>query len=161
MGEGAALTPKTGPLHEFSGLGSTVMQIGQTSSVPVNLLSTVALTNLSFTLSYPTNRFTNWVLLETNAVFGAATVQALDSSNTVFGFVTSPGQVLQGPALAGTIGFEAVSNSSAFVPMTITDVEGVKSDGSAVGNTIGLPGRVVVIGPQPCWKQSSMRTRRL
>ena len=38
-------------------IGSTVMQIGTTSSVPVNLLSTVALTNLSFTLGISSQPF--------------------------------------------------------------------------------------------------------
>src|ERR1035441_4119989 len=48
------------------GVGSTVLQIGQTSSVPVSIISTLGLTNLSFTIAYLTNRFTNWVLSAMN-----------------------------------------------------------------------------------------------
>ena len=35
------------------GLGSTVVQVKQTSSVPVSVISTVNLTNLSFTVAPP------------------------------------------------------------------------------------------------------------
>ena len=131
------------------GVGSTVMQVGTTSSVPVNLLSTVALTNLSFTLSYPTNRFNNWTLTASNAAIGSVSVQTLDPTDTRFTLGTKSGQFLQGPALVGVIGFGAVSNSSASVPLTIVNVQGTKSDGTPVGNTFGLGGRVVVVGRQP------------
>ena len=62
--------------------------------------------------------------------------------------------MLQGPALAGNIGFSAMSNSSAFVPLTIANIHGTKSDGTPVGITFGLGGRVVVIGNQPLLEAS-------
>ncbi len=130
-------------------IGSTSLQIGQTSSVPVNLLSTVALTNLNFTLAFPTNYFTNWMVAASNTVVGTTTAQMPNSSNAVIGFGMKAGQVLQGPAFAGNIGFAALSNSSAFVPLAIASIQGTKLDGTLVGNTFGLPGRVVVIGNQP------------
>jgi hypothetical protein len=129
-------------------IGSTVMQIGTTSSVPVNLLSTVAVTNLSFTLSYPTNRFNNWTLTTTNTAIGGVSVES-GPTNASFTLGTKSGQVLQGPAQVGMSGFGAMSNSSAFVPLAIGNIQGTKSDGSPVGNTIGLGGRVVVIGKEP------------
>ena len=135
-------------------IGSTVMQVGTTSSVPVNLLSTVALTNLSFTLSYPTNRFTNWTLMASNAAIDGVSVQTLGPANTFFTLGTKSGQVLQGPALAGISSFSAMSNSSAFVPLTIANIQGTKLDGSSVGNTFGLGGRVVVIGNEPLLESS-------
>ena len=135
-------------------IGSTVMQVGTTSSVPVNLLSTVALTNLSFTLSYPTNRCTNWTLTASNTAIDGASVQTLGPANTFFTLGTKSGQVLQGPALAGISSFSAMSNLSAFVPLTIANIQGTKSDGSIVGNTFGLGGRVVVIGNQPLLESS-------
>ena len=135
-------------------IGSTVMQVGTTSSVPVNLLSTVALTNLSFTLSYPTNRFTNWTLTASNTAIGGVSVQTLGPTDALFTLNTKSGEVLQGPALAGISSFSAMSNSSAFVPLTIANIQGTKSDGSPVGNTFGLGGRVVVIGNQPLLESS-------
>ena len=130
-------------------IGSTVVQIGQTSSVPVNLLSTVALTNLNFTLTFPTNRFTNWVITASNVVVGTSTLQTLTFSNLQIGFGTKSGQVMQGPAFAGNIRFGALSNSSAFVPLVISGVQGTKSDGTPVGNTFGVSGRIVVLATEP------------
>jgi hypothetical protein len=142
-------------------IGSTVMQIGTTSSVPVNLLSTVALTNLSFTLSYPTNRFNQWILTPSNAAISGVLAQTLDPADAYFNLGTTSGQVLQGPALAGIIGFGALSNTSAFVPLNIVNIQGTKSDGTPVGNTFGIGGRVVVIGPQPLLEAWMATNRRM
>jgi hypothetical protein len=135
-------------------IGSTVMQIGTTSSVPVNLLSTVAVTNLSFTLSYPSNRFNNWTLTTTNPAIGGVSVESGPTSAS-FTLGTRSGQVLQGPALIGMSGFGAMSNSSAFVPLAIANIQGTKSDGTPVGSANGLGGLVVVIGSQPLLEASS------
>jgi hypothetical protein len=131
------------------GVGSTVVQTGQSATVPVNLFTTVGLTNLSFTLVYPTNRFTNWTISATNLAVATDTAQMLGPSNTFFRLTTSGGQVLQGPTEAGSITFSALPGSSAFIPLAVTGVAGTKADGSPAGNISGLPGRVVVIGPQP------------
>jgi RHS repeat-associated protein len=131
------------------GIGSTVMQTGTTSSVPVTLISTLGLTNLSFTLPYPANRFTNWVIAASNSAIGAAIVQTIDASQTMFGLTPKSGQMLQGPALLGSLYFKALPGSSAFIPLAANNIIGTKTDGSAVGNASGAPGRVVVIGPEP------------
>ncbi|MDB6065752.1 MAG: delta-60 repeat domain protein [Pedosphaera sp.] len=131
------------------GVGSTVMQVGTTSSVPVTLLSTVGITNLTFTLAAAANRFTNWAFVSSNASIATATVQATGSSPPVFILGTHPGQTLQSPALLGTIAFTALPGGSAFVPIAATNIIGLKSDGSVVGNITGLSGRVTVIGVQP------------
>jgi hypothetical protein len=76
-------------------------------------------------------------------------VQTLDASDANFTVGTASGQVLQGPSLVGNVGFGALSNASAFVPLTIVNIQGTKSDGSRVGNTFGIGGQVVMIGSQP------------
>ena len=78
-------------------LGSTVMQINHNECVPVRLISTVGLTNLNFTLSYPVGRLTNWVLNATNTVIATGTVQNAGSGLSLVSIGTLPGQVLQGP----------------------------------------------------------------
>jgi hypothetical protein len=131
------------------GIGSTVVQIGQSACVPINLLSTVALTNLSFTLASAPDRLTNWVFTSTNTAIGFSNVQTFDPSQIVFALATKSGEALQGPSLAGQICFTAASNSSAFVPLLITNITGTKSDGAPVGNVFGLSGRVAIIGREP------------
>ena len=136
------------------GVGSTVVRIGQTGCVPLHLFSSVALSNLSWWLDHPPDRFAHWTFVPTNLVVGPATVQTLDPTHTAFSLGVPSGQVLQGPVLVGTICFEAVLNSSAFVPLIVTHVQGAKSDGTSVGNIFGLPGRVVVIGREPLLEAS-------
>jgi hypothetical protein len=142
-------------------IGSTVMQIGTTSSVPVNLLSTVAVTNLNFTVSYPSNRFTNWSFSPSNNAIGSFSAGEFDSADAVFSLQTANGQVFQGPALAGSVQFTATSNSSAFVPLIIKNIQGTKTDGFLVGSTVGVEGRVVDIGPQPLLEASMVTNARM
>ena len=58
--------------------------------------------------------------------------------------------MLHGPTNVGQLSFTALSNqSSAFVPLPIVVVTGLKPDGVPVGNWYGHPGRVVVVGNEP------------
>ena len=56
------------------------MQTGTTSSVPLTLLSSVALTNLSFTVVYPASRFTNWAVAVSNTAIGTTIVQTVNGA---------------------------------------------------------------------------------
>lgn len=131
------------------GIDSTLLQTGQHACVPVNLFSSVTLTNLSFAVACPPNRLTNWAISATNPVIGSATVKSVNGSGAIFTLSSKPGQVFQGPAVAGTICFDALPGASAFVPLTISNVAGTKPDGSPVGSAVGQPGQVVVIGREP------------
>ena len=130
------------------GVGSTVVQTGQSTGVPVNLFTTIGLTNLHFTLVYPDSRFTNWTISVTNSTIATGTVQILDSSHGLYGVAAKSGQMLQGPTVIGSILFSALPGSSAFIPLLVTNVAGTKADGSPAGNITGQPGRVVVVGSQ-------------
>ena len=131
------------------GLGSTVMQVGTTSSVPVNLITSVALSNLSFTVIYPAGRFTNWSAAVNSGAINATNVVTLNSAQTFFSFGASSNQPMQGPTNFGSLSFTAMPGNSAFVPLGISAIIGAKLDGNNVGNPSGQPGRVVVIGAQP------------
>jgi hypothetical protein len=131
------------------GVGSAVLQVGQSSGIPVNLFSTVGITNLSFSLAVPANRFTNYTITPSNSTIASATVQAVGSSPPVFTLVTQPGQTLPTSSLLGTIGFTALPGNSAFVAVAATNVLGFKSDGSGVGNVTSLAGQITVIGLHP------------
>ena len=131
------------------GIGSTVMQVGQTSSVAVTLLSTVGLTNLSWTLVCPSNRFNNFAFTFTNAEIATSMVQVLDSARTFFNLGTKPGQTLQSPSQLGSMSFTALPGHSGFLPLVAANILGTKDDGTSAGNISGQPGTVVVIGLEP------------
>ncbi len=131
-------------------VGNTVMLAGSTSSVPVRLLSTTALTNMVFTVAYPAERLTNFTLTVNSPQVVTQQLQLLGSGQVQVAFTLPASSVLYGPTNVGQLGFTAISNQhSAFVPLTISGVTGLKPDGSPVGSFFGLPGRVVVVGPEP------------
>jgi hypothetical protein len=130
------------------GVGSTIMQVGQTNGVALTLLSSVGLTNLSWTLVCPSNRFGNFSFTFTNAGIATCAVQVLDSAHTFFSLGTQPGQTLQSPSQLGSIGFTALPGHSGFVPLVAANILGTKEDGTFVGNIEGQAGTVVVIGAE-------------
>jgi hypothetical protein len=132
-------------------LGNAVVLAGQTSSVPVRLLSTTALTNMAFTVVYPPERFATNFTLEVNSP-QVLTQQwrLLDSGQVQLSFTLPAASVLHGPTNVGQLIFTAFSNqSSAFVPLPLADVSALKPDGSPAAKAYGQPGRVVVVGAEP------------
>jgi hypothetical protein len=131
------------------GVGSAVLQVGQSNAVQVNLISTVGITNLTFSLAVPANRFTNYSITPGNSNIATATVQDVGSSLPFFTLVTKPGQPLPSPSLLGTIGFTALPGESAFVPVAATNIIGIQTGGGEVGNITSLPGQITVVGLHP------------
>jgi hypothetical protein len=131
------------------GLGSASVLTGQNACVPVNLLSTVGLTNITFVLAYPSNRFGNWTFSAINPAIGTSTVQVLEPGQVQIRVSTKPGQILQGPTSIGTACFSALPGRSAFLQVQIAGVVGSKGDGRAVGNASGGSARLVVVGAEP------------
>jgi hypothetical protein len=115
----------------------------------VTLFSTVGITNLSFVLGIPANRFTNFTISASNSTIASATVQVVGSSPPLFTLVTQPGQTLLSPSLLGTIGFTALPGDSAFVLVAATNIIGLQTGGGEVGNVTSLAGQITVIGLHP------------
>ncbi|HXR47191.1 MAG TPA: S8 family serine peptidase [Candidatus Limnocylindrales bacterium] len=132
-------------------LGNTVMLAGTTNSVPVQLLSTTALTNLAFRVVYPAERFdTNFTITVNSSQVLTQQVRWIGTGLVEVTFTLPETSVLHGPTNVAELGFTAVSNQhSAFVPLPITDVTGLKPDGTPIGNWYGYPGRVALIGDEP------------
>jgi hypothetical protein len=129
-------------------IGSTVAQVGATSSVPVTVFSSAGVTNLAFTLLYPMNRFANWTIAASNSAIASAGAQTLNASNALFNIAAASGQSLQGSALLGSISFKPLPGVSAFVPLTVQSGAAVKL-GNNPASVLSTPGRVVVIGREP------------
>ena len=130
-------------------VGSTVLQVGDSGTVPVTLVSTLGLTNLNFTVSTWPDRFTNWAMAVSNTAVATVSVETIGSSQTVFNLKVKDGETLHGPALLGSLEFDALPGASAFLPLLPTDIRGIKLDGTPVGNSFGQAGRVVAIGREP------------
>ncbi len=133
-----------------AGLGNTIMQVGTTSSVPVRLLSTVALTNLTFTVLYPAERLTNFAISPNSPQVLTQQLRMVSPGCLEVSFTLPGSSVLHGPTNAANLAFVTPTNqTSAFVPLLIENVDGWRPDGGLAANASGQPGRVVVIGREP------------
>jgi len=133
-----------------AGLGSTIMQVGTTSSVPVRLLSTVALTNLTFTVVFPADRLAGFVLTPNSSQVLNQDLRLLSPGRLEVSFTLPASSVLHGPTNAASLVFTAPTNqTSIFLPLLIEDVDGWRPDGGLAANARGQAGRVVIIGREP------------
>lgn len=140
------------------GLGSTIVQVGRTSNVPLTLSSSVGITNLNWTFLAPSNRFGNFTFAFTNVSIATSIVRVLDAARAGFTLITKPAQTLPGSSQLGTVSFTALPGDSGFVPVVPVDILAQKTDGTFAGNIAGTPGRVVVIGDEPlleAWKDTN------
>jgi hypothetical protein len=131
------------------GVGSGVVQIGRTSCVPVTVLSSVGLTNLSFVLNTAPDRFTNWTIVGLDSTIGQTGVFPLDNANTRLAFAAQPGQNFLGPLQICSICASTMPGPSAFVSLSPTDLVGTNTVGLPMGNASGQSGRMVIIGREP------------
>ncbi len=132
-------------------LGSTVMLMGQTSSVPVNLNSSVGVNDLSVVLALKPGYLTNFALVSPAAEVDPATVVFTVQPNglTTMRVRTFSGSYLSGSKPLGQLCFFApTGRPSAFVPLKIQQLTAKKGDASGVDNLIAQSGRAVVIGQE-------------
>jgi hypothetical protein len=132
------------------GLGRVVLQAGESNRVPVNLISSVPLTNLSMTVDAPMDRLTGlWLEPIVPEICGA---QIVPLSNSVYrlSLATCSNQFLIGTQQVAWLHFTTLSNqSSAFVKLALDNTVGYQSDGTEVRNFGPQSGQLVVIGEEP------------
>jgi uncharacterized repeat protein (TIGR03803 family) len=131
-------------------IGSSPVQIGHSTCVPVNFLTTVSLTNLSFSILTLPDRLTNWAVNPVDGAIVQAGVQAPTTFQPQFNFASQPGQVLQGLSLLAYICVDALdAGQSAFAPLTIGNIVGTKADGTTVARVFANDGELVLIEGEP------------
>jgi len=138
-----------GPCVQVS-VGSGPVQIGGSTCVPVNLLSTVSLTNLSFSLATLADRFTNWAVNPVNGAISLATVQAALASQPQFNFATQAGRALTGSSLLGYICVGVLdSGHSAFASLAVTNLTATTTAGVQSVPVFGQDGELILIQGHP------------
>jgi hypothetical protein len=131
-------------------LGATALGTGETSSVPVNLFSSAALTNVSFNIFLSPEWLGNPNL--TALAPGIATSSLSPVSPGVWhaNLAATAGQFLQGTQLLANLSFTAAPGpGSAFVPLPLSNLVATRSDGSLVPDVAGGVGQAVVLGAAP------------
>jgi hypothetical protein len=128
-------------------VGSTNVLVGQSGSVPVNLASSLDLTNLSFLLEADARRLTNFVLTPLAPGVLSATLAPAGTNLSELRFITGASTPLLGDVLLGRVDFTATTEpNSTIVPIDVVSVTGVRGSGEVVRNAGRRSGQVVLIG---------------
>jgi hypothetical protein len=130
-------------------VGSAVTQVGTQGNLPVTVFSSAGVTNLSFVLSYPSNRLGNWTIASSNNAVATAGVVPVDGARALIQVSAASGQTLQGSALLGTLSFVPSNGPSAFLPLSVTNTAAIRTGNTAINSVVGMAGRVVAIGAEP------------
>lgn len=139
-----------GLLSTFVSAGSAAVLAGGSGSVPITVTSQSALASLAFTISLPTNLFTSLSVQVTSPLLQSASLQALSSNQVQLSFVAAGGANMLGSRQVAQLDFATAANDdSAFVSLWPQSLQGSNTDGSTPAAFDGIPGRVVIVGPQP------------
>jgi RHS repeat-associated protein len=131
-------------------LGQQILLAGTSGRVPINLVSSLALTNLEMTLVTAPGRLTDFTIEPLVAALCTNTVVVLGGGQYRLDLVTCPGAFLIGTQQVAWLHFTAVTNqSSAFAGLAFKDLAGHQPDGNSVANFEPQSGRVVVVGEEP------------
>ncbi len=130
--------------------GTVVVRSGQPGCVPISLFSSVALTNLQFTLNLPPQGLGNFSL---NVLLPALTgsLHTLSTTQLLVNLAATPGHTLQATQQqVADFCFTAGSiQTSVVLPLLVTAITPLRRDGSPVLDTGTQFGQVVVVGENP------------
>jgi hypothetical protein len=130
-------------------MGSTSVPAGQNATVPIYLSSSSGVTNLAFTVDWPSARFTNPSLFISVSGVASSSVQP-QGTNLLFNIQTAAGQVLQKSNLIAHLNFQTVAGqSSAFVYLPVRNVSAAKPDSTPYMNYMPTAGQVAVVSTKP------------
>ncbi len=131
-------------------LGFTVVQAGQTGRVPVRIAGNVDPVVLTFTLEVPGNSLRNFSWQDPAAQTGDLSIQPAGAGFYLLEVSARPGRVLSRTEPVGYLEFLAGTNQpSAFVPLRLSELNGLQVNGELVPRTITHDGRVGLIGLTP------------
>lgn len=132
------------------GLGQQLLLAGSEGKIPLNLVSTVPLTNLAMTLIAPPGRLSDFRIEAVAAELCSSTVATLGNETYRLELLACFGRTLFGTQQVAWLHFKIPSGaSSAFLPLGLVDIAGHQEDGSPIANFAPQTGRVIVVGPEP------------
>ncbi len=131
-------------------LGRGAVASSQTGSIAIVIESTVPATRATFIFEVTDARLGAFALEPALPPLGTATLDPLGNNRYRVRLDTLPGQVVAGSQAVSRLRFTAAPGQpSAFVALPISDVTAVQANAQPVPRTLGRPGRVAYVGPQP------------
>jgi len=131
-------------------LGTTNVFAGETNALPVILKSGLDLNRVTFEMTVPEERLTNWTLMlvAPEAVSGSG--QRLGSGRFRIEILLNPEQAVSGSRTIAFLGFTAVPHArSIIVPVIPTSLAGYQATGPSLTNGAAWGGRVFVVATEP------------
>ena len=130
--------------------GSTNILAGQSSSVPVYLVSGLDLTSISLALNLSSSGLANLAVTPVSSTLGATTLAPAGENRFDLRFSAVAGEVLESASTLARLKFETGTNHpSALVYLVPTDITGLRSTGENVTRAGGTAGRVIVVNREP------------
>jgi hypothetical protein len=131
------------------GIGTMILQSGQTGSVVLTSFASTGVTNVRFGLEAPEDRLTN-LALHVVAPQILATIDRTGRNRSEVTLSALDGAVFLGSNVLANLSFSASTNTlSAFLPLLLSDMSAIRADGGSIPRTIPGHGRVVDIGTAP------------
>jgi hypothetical protein len=144
------------------GVGSADLLAGQSGCVPLRLLSTATLTNLSFTLGIPPGRLSNLSVSPGVPQVAQAQLVPINASNAQIILSAGPGSVLSGTQTLASVCFDTSPAQPSFVAQLLPDTALAQaSDGRSLTGFALFPGRLVVVATQPVIEAAAFGTNQL
>jgi hypothetical protein len=135
--------------------GSTNLQAGQNAVLPIFLSSSEGVTNVTFTMDWPSGRFSNPSLSTLPPAIASSSLQN-QGTNLLINLQSAPGQSLQGSNLLGQITFQTISTQpSAFVSLPVRILSASKPTGTSYTYYAPSPGQIVVVNDLPLLQLAS------
>ena len=132
------------------GLGSAVLEPGQTVNVPIDLTASAPLTSLSFTIALPAGRFSSVTLVNLVPATADASLSFPVADVATLQFTALPGQTLGGTQQLARLNFTTVPvQSSAFVPLHLNSVAAQRATPGLAPTALLNEGRLVIVSGQP------------
>jgi len=129
-------------------LGNSIVRVGETTQVPIEITTTVGITNLSARLVIPADRIIHLAVTDVAANV-ALTLESQGPNACLLTFNLRSGEALQDTQVVAQLSFLAVSNQSAFVSLGIANVTAAQSSGDPMPRILANDGRAVVVGAAP------------
>jgi hypothetical protein len=131
-------------------MGSLVLRVGESGSVPIHLASINGVATISFALELPADRLAEVDVEAVAPEVGSATLQVESPTRSILTFLPLPGQLLQGTQELARLNFGTLQNQrSGFIRLRPSEFAAIKPDASLVSSVVLRPGVLTLVGEEP------------
>jgi hypothetical protein len=130
-------------------LGGTVMALGQTNTVPITVVASAPITNLSFVLDLPSNRVSNVSVSGLMPAIATVTQTPAGAVHSTISIKAVAGQYIVGTNVIAQVTFTATTgHPSMFAILQVSLPNATQSGGLSMPGNFGMNGEAIMIGAE-------------